>query len=181
MAKPSWISLSKSSGSGGASVSVTASENTTINDRNGSISVKTSSGLSKSISINQDNKPNAGVPYTMHIMVSPPFGANMPFRCNCSKVTDKNGTTVTSGYDTNVKWGVKVEFEQNPNLGTGRTYEVSGSALIGAGNSLTLEPTGLGDVGVANSETFYVTYNGTFPPSDLKDNYKVVKASLVIG
>lgn len=77
--------------------------------------------------------------------------------------------------------GVRVEFEQNPNLGTGSTYEVSRSALIGAGSSLTLNPTGLGDVGVVNSETFYVTYNGVFPPSDLEDNYKVVKASLVIG
>lgn len=54
MAKPSWITLSKSSGTGSSSVSVTASSNPDTSDRSGSISISTTSGLSKSVSLSQE-------------------------------------------------------------------------------------------------------------------------------
>lgn len=56
MAKPLWITLSKSSGTGGGSVSVTASSNvgsTTTNSRSGSITVRTTSGITKTVSCSQ--------------------------------------------------------------------------------------------------------------------------------
>lgn len=53
MAKPSWASVSPSSGTGGRSVSVTASSNTNSSTRSGSITVRTTSGLSKSVSLSQ--------------------------------------------------------------------------------------------------------------------------------
>lgn len=53
MAKPSWITLSKSSGTGGGQVNVTAARNSGTSDRSGTISVKTTSGLSKEIEITQ--------------------------------------------------------------------------------------------------------------------------------
>lgn len=53
MAKPSWVTLSKSSGSGNSSVSVTAKANTGAGSRMGNITVRTSSGLSKTVSISQ--------------------------------------------------------------------------------------------------------------------------------
>lgn len=59
MAKPSWIALSKSSGTGGGSVNVTASSNTTSGSRSGSITVQTTSGLTKTVSISQAKKPYA--------------------------------------------------------------------------------------------------------------------------
>lgn len=52
MAKPSWISLSKSSGTGEGSVNVTASSNGT-SLRSGSITIGTESGLTKSVSVSQ--------------------------------------------------------------------------------------------------------------------------------
>lgn len=53
MAKPSWISLDKSSGTGGGQVKVTASANSTTSERSGSLTIKTASGLTKSVSISQ--------------------------------------------------------------------------------------------------------------------------------
>lgn len=55
MAKPSWISLSKSSGTGGGQVNVTASANdSSMYSRQGSITVKTTSGLTKTVSVTQN-------------------------------------------------------------------------------------------------------------------------------
>lgn len=56
MAKPSWVTLDKSSGTGGGSVKVTASENTG-NFRYGALTIKTASGLTKTISVQQDLAP----------------------------------------------------------------------------------------------------------------------------
>ena len=53
MAKPSWATLDKSSGTGGGSVKVTASQNSGSSTRNGSLTVKTTSGLTKSVSLFQ--------------------------------------------------------------------------------------------------------------------------------
>lgn len=53
MAKPSWVTLSKSTGSGGGSVSVTASANPYSSARSGSLTVKTASGLTKTVSVSQ--------------------------------------------------------------------------------------------------------------------------------
>lgn len=77
--------------------------------------------------------------------------------------------------------GVNVKFQTNPLTGSSTTYTKGGSALIGVGNKLEIFPTGLGDSGVANSETFFVTYNRVFPPEDLEENYLVRKFSMVIG
>lgn len=52
MAKPSWVTLSKSSGTGGGSVNVTCKANTGTS-RSGSITVKTASGLTKTVSLSQ--------------------------------------------------------------------------------------------------------------------------------
>ena len=54
MAKPSWVTLSKSSGTGGGSVQVTASENTGSSTRSGTLTVKTTSGLTKSVAVSQE-------------------------------------------------------------------------------------------------------------------------------
>ena len=53
MAKPSWITLDKSSGTGGSSVSVTAANNTSTSARSGTLTVKTASGLTKTVSLSQ--------------------------------------------------------------------------------------------------------------------------------
>lgn len=53
MAKPNWISLSKSSGTGGGSVSVTASTNIETSSRSGTITVRTASGMTKAVSVSQ--------------------------------------------------------------------------------------------------------------------------------
>ena len=56
MAKPSWITLSKSSGTGGGSVSVTASSNvggTTTSYRSGSLTIRTTSGITKTVRCSQ--------------------------------------------------------------------------------------------------------------------------------
>lgn len=59
MAKPSWVTLDKSSGTGGGSVQVTASQNTGNSARSGTLTVKTASGLTKTVSVSQETKPNA--------------------------------------------------------------------------------------------------------------------------
>lgn len=56
MAKPSWVTLNKSSGTGGGSVKVTASTNTTAASRSGSLTIKTASGLTKSVSVYQQKE-----------------------------------------------------------------------------------------------------------------------------
>lgn len=53
MAKPSWITLDKSSGTGGGSVEVTAATNENSTMRSGSLTVQTTSGITKSVSITQ--------------------------------------------------------------------------------------------------------------------------------
>lgn len=53
MAKPSWITLSQSSGTGGGSVQVTASQNSGSSTRSGTLTVQTTSGLTKSVSLSQ--------------------------------------------------------------------------------------------------------------------------------
>ena len=57
MAKPSWVTLDKSSGTGGGSVRVTAASNTR-GRRSGNVIVRTASGLTKSIEISQNSVPN---------------------------------------------------------------------------------------------------------------------------
>lgn len=53
MAKPNWITLSKNSGTGEGSVSVTASANIETSSRSGTITVRTASGLAKTVSVSQ--------------------------------------------------------------------------------------------------------------------------------
>lgn len=54
MAIASWLTLGATSGSGGRNVSVKAGSNdTTLNSRSTSITIKTTSGISKSVSISQ--------------------------------------------------------------------------------------------------------------------------------
>ena len=56
MAKPSWISLDKSSGTGRSSVEVTAAGNSSTSSRSGTLTVKTSSGLTKTVSLSQTGR-----------------------------------------------------------------------------------------------------------------------------
>ena len=53
MAKPNWITLSKSSGTGGGSVNVTATANSGTNLRTGSLTIKTASELTKTVFVSQ--------------------------------------------------------------------------------------------------------------------------------
>lgn len=53
MAKPSWITLDKSSGASESSVKVTAAGNQTKSIRVGILTVKTASGLTKTVSLFQ--------------------------------------------------------------------------------------------------------------------------------
>lgn len=64
MAKPSWVTLSKSSGTGGGSVNVTCKANTGTS-RSGSITVKTASGLTKSVSVSQEKRLQASTTCTL--------------------------------------------------------------------------------------------------------------------
>lgn len=57
MAKPSWITLDKSSGTGSSSVKVTAAGNVSTSSRSGTLTVKTASGLTKTISLFQNRAP----------------------------------------------------------------------------------------------------------------------------
>lgn len=63
MAKPSWITLDKSSGTGGGSVEVTAATNENVTTRSGSLTVQTTSGITKNVSITQlpGLSPNATI------------------------------------------------------------------------------------------------------------------------
>ena len=56
MAKPSWVTLDKSSGTGGSSVKVTATANTSTSSHSGTLTVKTASGLTKTISLSQSGR-----------------------------------------------------------------------------------------------------------------------------
>lgn len=58
MAKPDWITLSKSSGTGNDTVTVTAAKNTTGAARSGSITV-TAGGVAKTVSITQEKIANS--------------------------------------------------------------------------------------------------------------------------
>lgn len=56
MAKPSWITLGKSSGTGSSSVKVTASGNVSTSSRSGTLTVKTASGLTKTVLMTQQGR-----------------------------------------------------------------------------------------------------------------------------
>lgn len=69
MAKPSWITLDKSSGTGGGSVEVTAATNENVISRRGSLTVQTTSGITKTVSITQ--LPGSSPKATISISGSP--------------------------------------------------------------------------------------------------------------
>ena len=56
MAKPNWITLEKSSGTGESSVDVTASGNVSRSSRSGTLTVKTASGLTKTVLMTQQGR-----------------------------------------------------------------------------------------------------------------------------
>ena len=56
MAKPSWITLGKSSGTGSSSVKVTAADNANTSARSGTLTVKTTSGLTKTVLLSQSGR-----------------------------------------------------------------------------------------------------------------------------
>lgn len=112
MAKPSWISLSASSGSGSKNVSVTASENTAAG-RTGVITVKTTSGLSRSINLAQDTAPSCTI-ILSNLVISSNFyatcyGLNMSLQDNSrnySIMVNKvpSGTTIHVGANYNIPY-----------------------------------------------------------------------------
>lgn len=63
MAKPSWITLSNSSGTGGGAdtVNVTASWNMGSSTRSGTLTIKTTSGLTKTVSLYQSVLPEVTI------------------------------------------------------------------------------------------------------------------------
>ena len=71
MAKPSWITLSKSSGTGGGSVNVTAAENTGNAPRSGVLTIRTSSGLTKTVSVSQEYSPKMTINLHTTLTFSP--------------------------------------------------------------------------------------------------------------
>jgi len=105
MAKPSWITLSASSGSGSKSISVTASENIAA-ARTGFITVKTSSGLTKSVNLTQDTSPSCTVILSNVVILSnfytTCYGLTMSLQDssrNYSIINEKvpSGTIITVG------------------------------------------------------------------------------------
>lgn len=56
MAKPDWITLGKSSGTGGTSVQVTAEANASTSQRSGILTVKTASELTKTVPVSQEGR-----------------------------------------------------------------------------------------------------------------------------
>nr|DAG92036.1 MAG TPA: hypothetical protein [Herelleviridae sp.] len=60
MAKPDWITLSKTSGTGNDTVTVTAAKNTGTSARSGSITVKSGS-LSKVVTISQEGQTHVAI------------------------------------------------------------------------------------------------------------------------
>lgn len=76
MAIASWLTVSPTSGSGGRNVSVKAGSNdTTLNSRSTSISIKTTSGITKSVSISQSGltliTPTVSSGPTVQVMATP--------------------------------------------------------------------------------------------------------------
>lgn len=63
MAKPSWITLDKSSGTGGSTVKVTATGNVNASgsSRSGTLTVKTASGLTKTVSLSQAGRKSINI------------------------------------------------------------------------------------------------------------------------
>lgn len=113
MAKPSWITLSSSSGSGSKSVSVTASENTAA-ARSGSITVNTSSGLTKSVALAQDTAPSCTVVLS-NVIISSNFytncyGLNMSLQ-DSSRSYSLMTNKVPSGTQLNVGINYTIPYE----------------------------------------------------------------------
>ena len=72
MAKPDWITLSKTSGTGNDTVTVTAAKNTSTSARSGSITVKSGS-LSKVVTISQEGQTQNSLVWPTSGLAFPPI------------------------------------------------------------------------------------------------------------
>ena len=117
MAKPSWISLNKSSGTGGGQVNVTASENTSTSSRSGSLTIKTASGLTKIVTLNQEGLTSF---FTIKT------GSYITFEKNIRANLTKALATCTAHYNGN-----EYEVFSNANLISGGVPKLQEDIIIG--------------------------------------------------
>ena len=112
MAKPSWITLSKSSGTGGGSVSVSASSNRHTSTRSGSLTVKTTSGITKTVSISQAKAVLVPTITTTQDSINVPSTTNLTtqtFTCNIMNAEEVRAAyTVPTGLMANGVHRVKL-------------------------------------------------------------------------
>lgn len=139
MAKPSWITCTPSSGEGGTQVNVKASSNTGV-QRSGSFTVKTSSGLTKAVSVTQAEK-----------VYPAPSISCLPSQLTASKDGSVKNiqftVSVQLGYTSNSiscnlspsKWGTSVNSIEYIQAGSIKTWESNGSVSIPyTGNSTSI-------------------------------------------
>lgn len=121
MAKPSWITLSKSSGTGEGSVSVSASSNSsTTSTRSGSLTVKTTSGITKTVSITQAKADLVPTITTTQDSINVPSTTNLTtqtFTCNIQNAEEVGATyTVPTGVMANGVHRVKLSNDSSVNI-----------------------------------------------------------------
>lgn len=130
MAKPSWVTCSPSSGTGSESVSVKANSNTG-DARSGSFSVRTTSGLTKEISVSQEEKvyPAPSISCEPNQMSASKTGAvrNIQFTVAVQLGYQRNSVTCSL---SPAKWGSSVNSIEYIQAGSIKTWEANGSVSI---------------------------------------------------
>lgn len=110
MPKPSWVTLDKSSGTGGGSVQVTSSQNTLTSSRSGALTVRTTSGLTKSVSVVQSGIPTFSVAGGIEFTRTDDTSYN--FQCYCTV-----GLKTNANQDSSVNiWSGSLYFEPGVQL-----------------------------------------------------------------
>ena len=146
MAKPTWVTLDKSSGTGGGSVKVTASRNSTTSERSGSLTVKTASGLTKSVSISQEKVPTRTFTYdppttTLYSAAAATVLVDVWMNPYIQYPLESGSVTLSIDDNTGFNYidmrGCRFRTRnQDEDYGAWKTYVSSG----GAGVTLTFEP-----------------------------------------
>ena len=132
MAKPTWVTCSPSQGGGGSSVSVSASQNTATSQRSGSFTVKTTSGLSKSVSVQQNAAQPVQDPYIQFNGGSGSIvknGATNTLGLNLSLRLGSRSNTVSLSLSPS-KWGSSTNSIERIQAGSIKTFEYDGSVSL---------------------------------------------------
>lgn len=111
MAKPSWISVSPTSGQNDGSIQVTATENTNVVNRSGAIEV-TGGGITKSIDVSQ-------IPGGFYLKEVAIVGNSRP-PCRVKSTGQVQELNAANGYRITMTetFGITIEMDY-PGLGTG--------------------------------------------------------------